>query len=297
MTTRNVAGWESAGEIIGRLAMEVARREEAAPPVRARRWSRPVWKRDPLRDGFIVAAVLWVLAMAAGVISTGVDAQNFYDHLGDPYAVHDYAAGQGFYYAPPVALAMRVLMPLGPHIFSAVIVALGFVALGWIGGRWAWLLLFFPPVWWDISSGNVNTVIGALSIAILARPGWIAVPLLTKVTPGVIALWWIVRREWAQAARAALVVGLICLVSLVIVPLWWRDWIVGLLSNGTGYVGPGYFTVPIPLIPRLAVATGLVVFGARTNRQWVLPVAACLALPVLWWSGLAALVGILRAKR
>lgn len=83
--------------------------------------------------------------------------------------------------------------------------------------------------------------------------------------------------------------------SAVIVPGWWVAWAQGLLSNGAGYTGPGYFTIPLPVVPRLAAAVLLVVWGARTGRPWVLPLAGCLALPVLWWTGLAMLAGMVRA--
>ena len=254
------------------------------------------WQRDPLRDGYIVAASLWCLAIAAGVVTAGVDAQNFYAHLGDPYAVHDYSSGQGFYYAPPVALVLRLLMPFGVHVFAAVMSGIGLAALGWIGGRWAWALLFFPPVWWDITGGNVNTLIGAASIALLARPAWIGVLALSKVTPGLVGLWWVVRGEWRAVREAVAVTGAVCLVSLLIVPDWWGAWVTGLLTNGTGYI-PAIFAVPVPLLPRLILAAVVVVIGARQDRRWTLPLAACIALPVLWWSGLAVLVGMVRRSR
>ena len=47
------------------------------------------------------------------------------------------------------------------------------------------------------------------------------------------------------------------------------------------------FQIPIPLWIRLPAAAVLVVWGARTDRRWTVPVAATLALPVLWVSGFA----------
>jgi hypothetical protein len=254
------------------------------------------WHRDPLGDGYILAATVWILAIATGVVSAGIDAANFYSHLDDPYGVHDYAAGTGFYYAPPVALVLRLLLPFGVHVFAALMSGIGLAALGWIGGRWAWALLFFPPVWWDISAGNVNTLIGAAAVAFLARPAWMGVLALTKITPGIVGLWWVIRGEWRALREAALVTGAICLVSLIIVPGWWIAWVSGLLSNGTSYV-PAIFAVPVPLLPRLVVAALLVMTGARRGWRWMLPLAACAALPVLWWSGLAVLVGMLASDR
>lgn len=256
-----------------------------------------IGRRDPFRDGYLIASAVWVVAIAVGLVPAGTDASNFYVHLGDPYVAHDYATGQGFYYAPPVALALRLLLPFGVQIFAAVMSGIGLAALGWIGGRWAWALLFFPPVWWDISAGNVNTLIGAVSIAMLTRPAWSGLLALTKVTPGVVGLWWVARGEWRAVREAVLFTGFVCLISLVIVPNWWAEWISALSSNGAGYTGPGYFTVAIPLVPRLAFAAVLVVIGARRGWIWVLPLAACAALPVLWWTGLAAVVAIIHRSR
>jgi hypothetical protein len=51
--------------------------------------------------------------------------------------------------------------------------------------------------------------------------------------------------------------------------------------------------VPIPLLVRVPAAAVIVVWGARTDRRWTVPVAVTLALPVLWPSGFAVLAGCL----
>ncbi len=51
------------------------------------------------------------------------------------------------------------------------------------------------------------------------------------------------------------------------------------------------FLVPIPLWVRM-VAAVVVIWGARTDRRWTVPVASMLALPILWINGLAMLVGV-----
>jgi hypothetical protein len=43
-------------------------------------------------------------------------------------------------------------------------------------------------------------------------------------------------------------------------------------------------------------AAALVVWGARTDRRWVVPVASTIALPVLWITGPAILVAIPRLR-
>jgi hypothetical protein len=39
------------------------------------------------------------------------------------------------------------------------------------------------------------------------------------------------------------------------------------------------------------------IYAARTNRAWLLPVAAVLALPLLWIHGLAILVAVTPLRR
>jgi hypothetical protein len=48
--------------------------------------------------------------------------------------------------------------------------------------------------------------------------------------------------------------------------------------------------VPIPLPLRLVVAAGLITWGARTDRAWVLPIAVALSVPFLWWNAIAVIV-------
>jgi hypothetical protein len=47
----------------------------------------------------------------------------------------------------------------------------------------------------------------------------------------------------------------------------------------------------IPLLVRLPIAAILVVWAARTDRRWLVPVAAVLAMPVLWPNAYSVAVG------
>jgi len=51
--------------------------------------------------------------------------------------------------------------------------------------------------------------------------------------------------------------------------------------------------VPIPFVVRLPVAVAVVVWGARTDRRWTVPVAGMLALPALWYGGLTMLLAVI----
>ena len=110
--------------------------------------------------------------------------------------------------------------------------------------------------------------------------------LLTKVTPGIGLLWFAVRREWRALGIALGVTGAIVAVSLVLDLQLWRDWIAFIGSTPEGG-SVAQFNIPIPLWIRLPAAAALVVWGGLTDRRWTVPVAATLALPVLWVSGFA----------
>jgi hypothetical protein len=49
----------------------------------------------------------------------------------------------------------------------------------------------------------------------------------------------------------------------------------------------------VPLLIRLPLAVALVVWGARTDRRWTVPVASMLALPALWYGGLSMLLAVI----
>jgi hypothetical protein len=115
--------------------------------------------------------------------------------------------------------------------------------------------------------------------------------LLTKITPGIGLLWFAVRREWRSLAIAIGATGAVVAVSYVLMPDAWRTW-PQVLANNVGKNGT-WAAVPIPLAVRLPFAVALVVWGARTNRRWTVPVSAMLALPALWYGGLSIMVAVL----
>jgi hypothetical protein len=274
-----------------------ARRRRNRPGLRLAVTAQAGPGRDALRDGYIVAAVVWCLAIALGVtLMGGIDARAYFDaRLPDPYAFMDYGAGSaasaGFFYSPPVALALAPLQALGWPLFHAFVAALTFASLYALLGRWAVLGLLFPPVWWDLSAGNINTAIAAAAMIGLRHPAAWAFVLLTKVTPGIGLIWFAARREWRALGIALGVTAGIALASLAVAPRLWVEWLT-MLTASTGYLGPGYFTIAIPLPLRVAVAAALVAWGARTNRRWTVAAAVAVSAPVLWFSALAALVAL-----
>ena len=56
-------------------------------------------------------------------------------------------------------------------------------------------------------------------------------------------------------------------------------------------------SIPIPLVVRLPFAVVVIAWAARRDARWLLPVGVLLAMPVLWFGGLALLVGSVALAR
>jgi hypothetical protein len=248
--------------------------------------------RRALRDGAVVAGLLFavylfvVVAPVAGTF--GFDAFAYWSvDPADPYATGVGALG-AFNYSPPIA---RLFGPFGAlewltflWLWLALLVG-NVIWLGRRGVRVIWLLAL-PPVALEIYHGNIHLWIAA-AIALGFRYPWTwGFVLLTKVTPGVGLLWFAVRREWRALAIALGVTGAIVAVSVALEGQLWVDWLAFLGSTPEGG-SVAQFQIPIPLWVRLPAAVVLVVWGALTDRRWTVVVAATLALPILWVSGLA----------
>jgi hypothetical protein len=116
--------------------------------------------------------------------------------------------------------------------------------------------------------------------------------LLTKITPGVGLLWFVFRREWRSLSIALAATGVVAAVSFVYAPSLWREWFDTLVA-ATGAPDWKGFVVTIPVWFRLPVSVAILFWGARTDRKWTVPLASCIALPVLWFNGFAMLVAML----
>jgi hypothetical protein len=147
------------------------------------------------------------------------------------------------------------------------------------------------PVFAEVTVGNIHLLLGAAILLGFRYPAAWAFVLLTKVTPGVGLLWFAVRREWRSLAIALGLTAAIAAASFVLAPGLWFRWAEVLTAAAGAEEWP--FTIQVPLALRLAAAAALVAWGAWTDRRWTVPVAATLALPVLWVNGLAMLVAVL----
>ena len=243
-----------------------------------------------VRDGLTISGWLatgFALAVVTSIVhSMGYDAYSYWSiDFGDLYGrtmSSNFALG-AFRYAPPIAYLFGPLGTLPWWLFLWLWEALMLALIGWLGGRWALVMLALPPVALELYHGNVHLLIAAAIVLGFRYPWTWAFVLLTKVTPGIGVLWFAVRREWRSLAIALGATVAVALVTALIAPNYWREWIDSLFSNLNE---PQYFSVPPPAPIRLPLAAVLVIWGARTDRPWTVPVAATLGLPIIWPHGL-----------
>jgi hypothetical protein len=140
----------------------------------------------------------------------------------------------------------------------------------------------------DVWAGNINLLLAVGAVIGMTWPAAWAGLALTKVTPGVGALWLGFRGRWPEFALAVIVTAAAAALSFVIAPTLWGDWLAIIFNE---VPPPPYATsFPVPLVIRLPVAVALLWVAARTDRPWLVPVACMVALPVIWFNGLSMLV-------
>jgi hypothetical protein len=236
-----------------------------------------------------VGALVWVylFVVLAPVMGTfGADAIAYamatpplYDAPGGTFGA--------FTYSPAFYQAVAPLQSLGWPGFATVWTALLVGTAVWLGP----LALAFPIVPLEVYLGNVHLLIAAAIVLGFRHPWTWAFILLTKPTCGIGLLWFAARGEWRNLGIALGATVAVVAVSFALGPELWVDYV----SRLIGYVGSSPevgLSLPVPLWVRLPVAAVVVVWGARTDRRWTVPVAVMLALPVLWVHGLAILAAV-----
>lgn len=245
--------------------------------------------------GIVIALVAWGLIVYFSepwgrLWGTGQDARCYYQAtLADPYLHSEWNDPIAYVYSPAFLQLVTPLTQLPWQAFMAVWTALLLAAVRFLTGpRLLAAGLLFPFTAMEVAGGNVSLLL-AVAIVIGFRWPWAwSLVLLTKITPGIGLLWFAVRREWLHLAIAIGATAAIAAVSFVMLPQQWRDWVDVVIGNAGK--GGTWASVPIPLWIRLPIAVVIVVWGARTDRAWAVPVAAMLALPALWYGGISMLL-------
>jgi hypothetical protein len=286
--------------------LEAALRLVPAPLVR--RWAlTAAWaQQKTVRRAVLALAILMAAAVYLyylGHVYEG-DAYGYWQSVrwADLYgnAIASGSAPQGYLYSPAFDQVLWPLLSLPWLLFHAIWLAALTAVMTWMALPWLACLLFatflVPGI--DLlavprhylSSGNIYLPM-ALAVAAGFRWPWTySFLLLTKVTPGVGLLWFLVRREWRNLFIALAATGAVVIVSFAFSSNLWLDWI-NVLKSNAGNPEPSFALHLLPLVPRLAIAAAMTIVAARYNARWVVPIAAMIALPYIPDTALIMLLG------
>ena len=246
--------------------------------------------------GLAIAGLAWLLVVLLAepygrAWGTGQDARCYWlPSLAAPYLHANWTDPIAYVYSPAFLQLISPLTSLPWQVFVAVWTAILIGAIGWLTGP---RLLVFGVLLagMELVGGNISLLLAVAIVLGFRWPAAWAFVLLTKVTPGIGLLWFAVRGEWRSLGIALGATLGVIVVSAFFMPAAWGEWF-GVLVSVAGRDGT-WAAVPIPFWFRLPIAVALIVWGARTNRRWVVPVASMLALPALWYGGLSMLLAVL----
>lgn len=210
----------------------------------------------------------------------------------DPYAVSR-VDEFGVVYSPAWLQAMSPLRLLDWSAIRVLWAAVEIAALAWLTGPWLAVGLIaggMGPLWGEFRVLNINLLLGVAIWAGFRYPALWALPLLTKVTPGVGLIWFAVRREWRNLAIAVGVTAAIATISLLIAPNWWVDW----LNSLTGNVSVARGGELVALWQRGIASVAIVTYGALRGWHWTVPLAVALAHPDAAWIVWVMMLGCVR---
>jgi hypothetical protein len=163
-------------------------------------------------------------------------------------------------------------------------------------GRWTWLFVgvgilsipfaqSLPREPYDVLGsaliGNVQILIAAGIVWSMRGHalGWLP-GLLTKVVSGLGLGWYVFRGEWRPLTWALGAAGAVAAVSVIISPGQWVEWCAWIINHADA-TAP-VMMEPVPFALRLPMSLTLLLWGARTNRAWVVPIAVGWGTPALY---------------
>ena len=223
--------------------------------------------------GWLVAGGTWLLVMALAPLGrqlrTGQEAFCYWvASIHAPYALSDWTQPVAYVYSPAFLQAISPLTALPWLGFFGIWTALLILAVRFLTGPRLFAVgVLLATV--ELVGGNISLLLAVAMVVGFRWPAAWAFVLLTKVTPGIGLLWFVVRREWHSLGIALGATALVVAVSAVLMPGAWLEW-VSLLFRLAGRDGT-WAAVPIPFLVRVPIAIVVVVWGARTDRRWTVP--------------------------
>lgn len=262
------------------------------------------------RSGFLVLASLGV-ALGFGFALTGVrpiDSDIYWSAAQAPSYYGDaWGPGSLFVYPPPLGQILAVL-PWSAYI--VVWTSLLFAGFWAATREWA-LPVFVLTTGTALLAGFTHPLANAAALTFIGNPqvlvaaacvvgfrypaAW-AFVLLTKIAPGIGVIWFAVRGEWRSLAVALGTTAGIIVVSFALAPELWFEFL-RFAATTTDADSPEPI-VPVPFLVRLPMSLTLLVWGARTDRRWTVPIAAGWASIALYeWSALTVWMAALPLVR
>lgn len=261
--------------------------QDTARPVRLRRALDLV--------GFGVCAAIGILLGAGFAMNPGARPLDGDLYWRAGHAAHYYSTTWGanadsFYIYPPPLAQVLGAIPWLP--FVAIWMPLVFLGL-WAATRWWSLVVVLVGIGAVLLTGfdnplanpfaltgigNAQSLFAAAIIVGFRWPAAWSFVILTKIGPGIGVLWFAARGEWRNLAVALEVTAGIAALSVAFGPGAWADFLQFAITNANATPPIPVVAVPLPL--RVAMSCLLIVWGARTNRRWTVPIAA-------GWSALA----------
>ena len=246
--------------------------------------------------GILLAIGAWILVVIFSepfgrLWGTGQDARSYWaPSLDAMYANAAWTTPSAYPYSPVFLQVLQPIRILPWQAFMGVWTAILLLALAFLTGpRLLWFGVLFAAM--ELAGGNIELLLGVAIVLGFRWPATWAFVLLTKITPGLGLLWFVVRGEWRSVLIATGATAAIVAASAV---LDLRDWLAwpGVLASIAGRDGT-WAAVPIPFVVRAPIGIAVVVWGARTDRRWTVPVASMICLPALWYGGFSMLLATL----
>ena len=223
------------------------------------------------RDGYFLFAAAFLLLRLLQVPpwDQSVDAYAYWaTRDGDMYDGQTAGAMGAYLYSPAFAQLIRPLTILPWPLSSRSGPEFNLAIVWWLLGRWSLPAMLFLPIPFEIVSGNVHLMYAAaIVLGFRASFTW-ALPILTKVTPGIGLAWFAFRREWRPLGVALGVTGGIVLASYLIDPAEWRQWIDVIRSSSSTPQTAGWY-LPVALAVRLPFALVIAGVASVTGRAWL----------------------------
>jgi hypothetical protein len=254
---------------------------------------RPMTWRRVIRDamvllGIVGAVTYWIYLTTGG----GLPVDVHYYWAADPHNLYPHpeaGEGNGYNYSPAFEFVVGWWRGIPFESFAAIWRAILLAMLVWLAGPFTLPVLLTVPVASEINAANIQIPLAAAVVLGFRWPATWAFVILTKLTPGIGLLWFVLRRQWRHLVIAGGVTAAIAAASFVLMPDAWFGYVRLLTGEPAPAVAPYYLS----FWTRLPFSVALVAVGAWRGWRWPVAAAATVALPVYYITSSAMFVGVL----